>query len=85
VIENRWQTGWCGHLEITGEDGADLSGATIGFTLPAGTRITQSWNGDFSATEGRVRVGLPAWSRAPMTATGFCVSGTGAASDVRVG
>jgi endoglucanase len=85
VVENRWETGWCGHLEITGDDGADLSGATIGFTLPAGTRITQSWNGDFSAAEGRVRVGLPAWGRAPMTATGFCVSGTGAASDVRVG
>jgi endoglucanase len=85
VVENRWETGWCGHLEITGDDGADLSGATIGFTLPAGTRITQSWNGDFSAAEGRVRVSLPAWARAPMTATGFCVSGTGAASDVRVG
>jgi hypothetical protein len=53
--------------------------------LPSGTRITQTWNGDFSAFEGRVRVRLPAWARAPMSATGFCVAGTGAASDVRVG
>ncbi len=85
VVESRWDAGWCGHLEITGSDGADLSAATIGFTLAAGTRITQSWNGDFSGAEGRVRVRLPAWAKAPMSATGFCVSGTGAASDVRVG
>ena len=85
VVENRWAAGWCGHLEVTGTAGEDLSNATVGFTLPAGTRITQTWNGEFSAMEGQVRVGLPAWARAPMTATGFCVSGTGAASDVRVG
>lgn len=85
VVENRWAAGWCGHLEVTGTADQDLSNATVGFTLPAGTRITQSWNGEFSAMEGRVRVGLPAWARAPMTATGFCVAGTGAATDVRVG
>jgi hypothetical protein len=85
VVENRWDAGWCGHLEVTGSPGQDLSGTTIGFTLPTGTRITQTWNGQFSATEGRVRVGLPSWARAPMTATGFCVAGTGAATDVRVG
>ena len=85
MVENRWAAGWCGHLEVTGTAGEDLSNATVGFTLPAGTRITQTWNGEFSAMEGQVRVGLPTWARAPMTATGFCVSGTGAASDVRVG
>jgi endoglucanase len=85
VVESRWETGWCGHLEVGGEAGADLSGATVAFTLPAGTRITQTWNGDFSATSGRIRVTLPAWARAPMTATGFCVAGTGAASGVSLG
>jgi hypothetical protein len=85
VVEDWWESGWCGHLEITGDDAANLSAATIGFTLPAGTRITQSWNGDFSAAEGRVRVRLPAWARAPMTASGFCVSGTGVATDVTIG
>jgi endoglucanase len=84
AVENRWESGWCGRLEITGADGADLSGATVAFTLAFGTRITQTWNGEFSGTEGRVRVRLPAWARAPMTATGFCVAGTGAASDVDV-
>jgi len=84
VVESRWESGWCGHLAIGGTDGADLSGATVGFTLPAGTRITQSWNGDFSAATGRVHVRLPAWARAPMTATGFCVAGTGPASAVKV-
>ena len=84
VVESRWETGWCGHLEVTGRDGADLSATTVAFTLPAGTRIAQTWNGEFSGTEGRVRVGLPAWARAPMTATGFCVAGTGTATDVDV-
>jgi len=84
VVESRWDAGWCGRFEITGSDGADLAGRSIAFTLPAGTRITQSWNGEFSAAEGRVRVGLPAWARAPMTATGFCVAGTGAASGVKI-
>ena len=85
MVESRWETGWCGHLEVTGKDGADLSATTVAFTLPAGTRIAQTWNGEFSGTEGRVRVGLPEWARAPMTATGFCVAGTGAASDVTAG
>jgi endoglucanase len=85
IVESRWDAGWCGHLDIGGAAGADLSGATVGFTLPPGTRITQSWNGDFSAAEGRVRVRLPAWARAPMTSTGFCVAGTGTATDVRLG
>jgi endoglucanase len=84
VVESRWESGWCGRLEITGTAGADVSKAIVAFSLPAGTRITQTWNGEFSATEGRVRVGLPAWARAPMTATGFCVAGTGAASDVKL-
>jgi endoglucanase len=84
VVESRWEAGWCGHFEVTGHDGQDLSGRTVAFTLPAGTRVTQSWNGDFSGAEGRVRVGLPAWARAPLTATGFCVAGTGAATDVRI-
>jgi endoglucanase len=84
AIESRWDAGWCGRLEIAG-NGADIGGASVAFTLPAGTRITQSWNGEFSATEGRIRVVLPAWARAPMTATGFCVAGTGTASDVRLG
>jgi endoglucanase len=84
VVESRWGAGWCGRLEITGPNGDDLAGRTVAFTLPAGTRITQSWNGEFSATEGRVRVRLPAWARVPMTSTGFCVAGTGAATGVQV-
>jgi endoglucanase len=84
VVESRWGAGWCGRFEITGPNGDDLAGRTVAFTLPAGTRITQSWNGEFSASEGRVHVRLPAWARAPMTSTGFCVAGTGAATGVQV-
>jgi endoglucanase len=84
VVESRWEAGWCGHLAITGPDGADLSAVAVSFTLPSGTEITQSWNGEFSASTGRIRVTLPDWARAPMTSTGFCVAGTGAATDVRV-
>jgi endoglucanase len=85
VVESRWESGWCGHIEITGPDGTDISSRAVTFALPAGTTITQSWNADVSASAGSVRLGLPDWARVPSTSTGFCVQGTGAATDVRIG
>jgi endoglucanase len=88
VVENRWDGGWCGHLEVAGPD-ADLAGTRVSFTLAPGTRIAQQWNGAFSGDAGRVTVTLPEWARvgggAAYAATGFCVSGDGAASGVSVG
>jgi endoglucanase len=86
VVENRWDGGWCGHFEVAGPD-ADLRGVHVSFTLAAGTRIAQQWNGTFSGDAGRVTVTLPEWARTqggPYTATGFCVAGSGAASGVSV-
>lgn len=88
VVENRWEAGWCGHVEVTGSAGT-LAGATLAFTLPAGTRVAQSWNAELSGDGGRVTTGFPAWARlsggVPYTATGFCVDGSGEPGDVTIG
>jgi len=88
VVENRWDAGWCGHVEVTGTDGT-LAGATLAFTLPAGARVAQAWNAELSGDSGRVSTGLPAWAQlsggAPYTATGFCVEGAGDVSGVTIG
>jgi cellulase/cellobiase CelA1 len=84
VVENRWADGWCGRLDITGPAGTALGGRSATFTLPAGTTVAQTWNGTFSATSGRIRVGFPEWAKVPHASTGFCVSGTGTAGAVTV-
>lgn len=90
VVESRWESGWCGHLALAGPDG-DLAGMRVSFALPAGTRISQRWNGAFSGDAGRVSVVLPDWAKigggvgGAYTATGFCVDGTGAATAVSAG
>ncbi len=88
VVENRWDGGWCGHLEVDGPD-ADLAGTRVSFTLASGARISQRWNGAFSGDSGRVTVTLPEWARiqggAAYAATGFCVAGGGGAGGVSVG
>jgi endoglucanase len=85
AVDSRWAEGWCAHLAITGRAGAALQRVRAAFTLPAGTRIAQSWNGTFSAATGRIRVGFPEWARTPHASTGFCVTGTGEARDPAVG
>ncbi|ADB48595.1 glycoside hydrolase family 5 protein [Conexibacter woesei] len=88
VVENRWDAGWCGHLEVSGPD-ATLAAARATLTLPPGTRIAQSWNAQRSGDGGRVELRFPAWAKvaggAPYAATGFCVDGSGEAADVTVG
>jgi endoglucanase len=88
VVENRWEAGWCGHLEVSGPDAA-LAGVRAAFTLPAGTRLTQTWNAERSGDGGRIELTLPAWAQlaggAPYAGTGFCVEGGGSAGDVSIG
>ena len=86
VVENRWATGWCGHLEVTGNGRRRTSPTprSASRCLPGpgsprpGTASSRRWRVAcaWACPRGRAR---------RMTATGFCVSGTGAASDVRVG
>jgi endoglucanase len=87
VIESQWQDGWCATLSVSGPD-RSLGDRSVTFTLPPGTTITQSWNGQFSATGGRIAVRLPSWARTgggTYNSSGFCVSGTGRVFDASVG
>jgi cellulase/cellobiase CelA1 len=86
VVENSWNAGWCGHLEVTGPD-ATLAGVQASFTLPAGTRIAQAWNAERSGDSGRVTLTLPAWAQlrgGPYSSTGFCVEGAGEPSGLSI-
>lgn len=88
VVENSWNAGWCGHLEVSGPD-ATLAGVRVSFALPAGTRVTQTWNAERSGDSGQITLTLPTWAQlaggAPYAATGFCVEGAGSAGDVTIG
>ncbi|MDO8186287.1 cellulase family glycosylhydrolase [Conexibacter sp. JD483] len=86
VVESSWEAGWCGHVEVSGGPGS-LAGVQARLTLPAGTRIAQTWNAERSGDSGRVTLTLPAWARvdgSAYTATGFCVDGSGRATDVTI-
>lgn len=83
VVDNRWDAGWCGHVEIGGAD-ATLAATRATLTLPPGTRVAQSWNAELSGDSGSVAVTFPAWAKVaggtPYTSTGLCVDGTGDAT-----
>jgi endoglucanase len=86
VVQSRWQAGWCARLSVTGPDGS-LAERSFSFTLPAGTTVTQTWNGEFTATSGRITVRLPSWTRTgggTYDSSGFCVSGSGQVSELSV-
>ena len=89
VVENRWDGGSCGHLEVAAPSPTKLGGARVAFRLPAGTRIAQSWNAELSGATGRVSATLPAWAKseagAAYAATGFCLEGAGAPTELSVG
>jgi endoglucanase len=82
TVQSRWQDGWCAVISVAGPP-APLAGRSVQFTLPSGDVITQQWNGDFSATGGRIAVRLPSWATTEggrYDSSGFCVSGIGAPS-----
>jgi endoglucanase len=82
TIQSRWQDGYCAGISISGPAGS-LAGRAVDFILPAGTTVTQQWNGTFSATGGTITVQLPSWATiggGTYDSSGFCVSGTGSPS-----
>jgi endoglucanase len=82
TIQSRWQDGYCAAISVSGP-GSSLAGRAVSFTLPAGTTVTQQWNGTFSATDGKITVRLPSWATTDggtYDSSGFCVSGTGSPS-----
>jgi hypothetical protein len=84
VIDSRWAAGWCGHVQVAPRAEVGLAGRRVALSLPAGTRLTQSWNGALQPAGGDVAPELPDWARAapdaPYTATGLCVAGSGEAA-----
>jgi endoglucanase len=79
TIQSRWQDGYCAAISVSGPAGS-LAERSVSFTLPAGTTVTQQWNGTFSATGGKITVQLPTWATTgggTYDSSGFCVSGTG--------
>jgi endoglucanase len=88
MMQSRWDGGWCGRLTIAARSRVALRATTVTLSLPAGARVTQSWNARLSSQGARVTVRLPEWARAapgaPYTATGFCLQPGGQPSVVAV-
>ncbi|WP_155057980.1 cellulose binding domain-containing protein [Streptomyces blattellae] len=51
---NAWNTGLTASITIANTGGAPVDGWSLGFTLPAGQRITAGWNATYSPTSGQV-------------------------------
>ena len=86
TAQSRWQSGYCGVITITNAGTVPTTTWTATFTLPKGTRISQSWNGAVTTQAvsigTKVSVVAPSWGRviAPGASVGhfgFCAAGTG--------
>ncbi len=78
-VVNSWQGGYTAEVDITNL-GAPLSGWRAEFTAP-GVSVSNGWNGQWSASGGRVQVGNAAWNGSLATGATTTVgyNGTGAA------
>jgi Cellulose binding domain/Glycosyl hydrolases family 18 len=56
-----WGTGYTGQYTITNGGAAAVSGWTLSFQLPAGTRLSSLWNGSPSVSGGTVTVHADSW------------------------
>ncbi|MEV4639710.1 PHB depolymerase family esterase [Actinoplanes sp. NPDC049548] len=54
VTTNAWATGLTASLSVTNTGATTIGGWTLGFTLPAGQRITSGWNAAYSPASGQV-------------------------------
>jgi cell division septation protein DedD len=80
-----WDGGYTGQYEITNSSGSALTGWTLKFDLPAGTRISSLWNGTYKVSGQTVTVTAAGWNAtiAPgaKVDVGFVAAATGAAGD----
>jgi hypothetical protein len=58
---NSWGTGYTGQYTITNGGPAAVSGWTLSFTLPSGTRLSSLWNGSSTVSDGTVTVQSASW------------------------
>ena len=78
-----WGTGYSGQYTITNPGTAAVSGWTLAFTLPPGTKLTSLWGGAYTDDGGQVTVKSAGWDAtvAPgqPVAVGFVTGSSGAA------
>ncbi|MDD2769433.1 MAG: cellulose binding domain-containing protein [Methylococcus sp.] len=80
-ISEQWNTGFTANVRIR-NDGAALSGWSVGWDMPDGQQVTNFWNGQFVQTGAHVDVGNLDWNKNIPTGSniefGFNGSYTGA-------
>lgn len=57
--DDTWDTGWCGSILVKNISTSTVKLSSMQFTIPSGSRIDDSWNGQFSNSNGVVTVKLP--------------------------
>ncbi|MEU6851516.1 cellulose binding domain-containing protein [Actinacidiphila alni] len=80
-----WDGGYTGQYAITNSSGSALTGWTLKFDLPAGTRISSLWNGEYTMSGSTVTVTAASWNTtiAPHATVdvGFVAASAGTAGD----
>ncbi|MEV4478847.1 cellulose binding domain-containing protein [Micromonospora coxensis] len=80
-ITNQWQGGWQGEVTVRNTGTARTTGWRVGFTLPDGQRITQTWNAELTQSGTVVSARNVSWNGAlavgAETTFGFLGSTTG--------
>ena len=88
AVDSLWSGGSCGKFVIANPGTGALSPTAIGFSIPAGTSVTSTWNGAVSGTGTSRSITLPSWARVPgggsYSDTGLCLQGTGAPTSITV-
>ncbi|MBT2382956.1 cellulose binding domain-containing protein [Streptomyces sp. ISL-11] len=81
-----WTGGYTGQFVVTNDTDKELSGWTLTFELPEGTKVTSLWNGKHTVSGRNVTVRPESWngSIAPgkSVTVGFVAAGDGAAGPV---
>ena len=60
---NQWNTGFTGNVTVT-NFGGPVDGWTLRWTFPAGERLSQGWNAEFSSSGADVTAANTAWNAA---------------------
>ncbi|MFF1838480.1 cellulose binding domain-containing protein [Streptomyces sp. NPDC058231] len=80
-----WTGGYTGQYVVTNDTGTALTGWTLEFDLPAGTRISSLWNGEHTVSGSHVTVKPASWDKqlAPgkSVTIGFVTTSDGTAAD----
>lgn len=78
VLNNQWQTGYCGVIRIRNTGSNTVTGWQLRFSLGTST-LASSWNGTFSASGSQITVAPLDWNRILLPQSqaevGFCANG----------